>query len=47
MLQAMELQRVGRDLATEQQQFLQVCWVYLGGREEAGCSFFIPSFFGH
>ena len=47
MLQSMELQRVGRDLAIEQQQFLQECCVYLGGREEAGCSFFIPSFFGH
>ena len=43
----MELQKVGHDLATKQQQFLQVCWIYLGGREEAGCSFFISSFFGH
>ena len=47
MLQSMELQKVGHDLATKQQQFLQVCWIYLGGREEAGCSFFISSFFGH
>ena len=46
MLQSMELQKVGHDLATKQ-QFLQVCWIYLGGREEAGCSFFISSFFGH